>query len=207
MILHDLIESFLRGIDGRVGKYLRRVYYRSKLKRCGQKLAIEPGVHILNPSLIEIGDNVWIDRNVVLIAGKINEKQANFKRIENQFFKGTEGEIHIGSFSHIGIGTVIQGHGGVFMDDYCTTSAGCKIYSYSNDLKKSRTGTLVDTGYILHPVMMERNVWLGLNCILLGHHVGMNTFVKPNSVITQHLPSNVIFDGPTGETKNREFDA
>ncbi|MBK9983471.1 MAG: hypothetical protein IPP15_13980 [Saprospiraceae bacterium] len=159
-----------------------------RLKKCGKGVVIESGVHIVNSSKIEIEDHVWIDRNTILIAGEIKNSSYPTRIIENPSFKGRLGEIHIGSFSHIGIGTIIQGHGGVYIDRYCTTSAGCKIYSFSNDPGKCKTGTMMNTSYVIHPVMMEENVWLGLNAILLGHCVGRDTFIKPNSVIVKDTP-------------------
>ena len=205
MILYDLIETFLRGIEGRIGRYLRYGYYKMRLKQCGRGVVIDSGVHIIQPSMIELGDRVWIDRNAILIAGKIETQEKNFRTIQNPYFKGQSGEIHIGSYSHIGIGTIIQGHGGVFMDHYCTTSAGCKIYSFSNDPERSRKGTMIDTAYIVHPVMVEENVWLGLNTIVLGHHIGKNSFVKPNSVIYKDVSADTIYDGVSDQSIPRNL--
>lgn len=195
MILFDVIESLLRGIEGRMGQLLRYYYFKLRFKKCGRNVIIESGVHISNPGMIELGDDIWIDKNVILIAGKIKDVEKHSRIIENHFFKGSIGEIHIGSNSHIGISTIIQGHGGVYMDKYCTTSAGCKIYSFSNDPKTNKKGTMIETSYIIHPVMLQENAWLGLNTVLLGHCIGTNSFVKPNSVIYKDVPANFIYDG------------
>lgn len=205
MILFDIAESFLRGIEGRTGRYLRYVYYKMRLKQCGRGVVIDSGVHIIQPSMIELGERVWIDRNVILLAGKVDSLGKDIRTVENRYFKGNMGEIHIGSYSHIGIGTIIQGHGGVYMENYATTSAGCKIYSFSNDPGKGKKGTMIDTGYIVHPVMVEENVWLGLNTIVLGHHIGRNTFVKPNSVIYKDIPPDVIYEGLSDQSSPRNL--
>lgn len=204
MIVFDVIESFLRGIEGRIGQILRYYYFKLRFKKCGRNVVIESGVHITRPSMIELGNDIWIDKNVILIAGKIKGVESHSRTIENQFFKGAIGEIHIGSNSHIGIGTIIQGHGGVYIDKYCTMSAGCKIYSFSNDPRTNKKGTMIETQYIIHPVMMQENAWLGLNTVLLGHCIGSNSFIKPNSVIYKDVQANVIYDGITDRLTPRE---
>jgi acetyltransferase-like isoleucine patch superfamily enzyme len=46
------------------------------------------------------------------------------------------------------------------------------------------------------PVVIEDNVWLGLNSIVLkGVTIGKNTVVGANSVVTKSLPENVIAAG------------
>jgi len=46
------------------------------------------------------------------------------------------------------------------------------------------------------PVLLEKNVWLGVNVIILkGVSVGENTLVAAGSVVTRTLPSNVIAGG------------
>jgi galactoside O-acetyltransferase len=202
MIVHDLIESFLRGIDGGLGRFLRYHYYRRRLASCGQGVVIDAGVHLVNPKSMHIGDNVWIDRNVVIIAGKVktHTERDRFIQITDEV---AEGEVRIGKQSHIGIGTIIQGHGGVYLSQYCTTSAGCKIYSYSNDVSQSQKGTMQDSSYIIHPVFIGFNTWLGLNAIVLGHRIGDNSFVKPNTVVTCDVPDNCIY-GNDGSKKRFE---
>lgn len=189
MIL-SLIESCLRGIGGRAGRYLRFGYYKLRLRKCGRGVFIDTGVHLINPSRISLEDGVWVDKNVILIAGALPLKAEKVKRIENLSFQGIEGEIHVGAYSHIGLMTVIQGHGGVRLGRYCTTSAGVKIYSLSNDPKKCPTGTMKDPAYIIHPVEIGENVWLGINVTVLGHTIRDNAFVKSHHLVYSDIPYN-----------------
>lgn len=203
MIIFDLYEALIRGLDGPAGRYLRYTYYRRRLKRCGKHVVIDCGVYILKPSMIELGDNVWLDKYSVLLAGEVDLMGKEVKCIENNFFTGQAGTIQIGDHSHIGIGTVIQGHGGVSIGRHFTSSAGCKIYSLSNDPENCKTGTMLNAEYIIHPVSMGENVWLGLQCVVLGHHIGSNTFIKPNSVVLSDIPSGIIHDGQGNQSKKR----
>jgi len=203
MIFFDFIESLIRGLSGPVGRFLRYRYYKIRLKRCGKGVVIDCGVYIVNPSCIELGNNVWIDKNVVLLAGEIDLKDRVSRIVENPHYLGKAGEIKIGDYSHVGIDTIIQGHGGVSLGSYFTSSAGCKIFSHSNDPKKCISGTLLNSRYTIHPVSMGENVWIGLHCIVLGHHIGNNTFVGPNTIIYNDIPEGITFMGEDIPTRQR----
>jgi acetyltransferase-like isoleucine patch superfamily enzyme len=204
--LAKLLEDLLRGISGPLGIRLRRVWYQRRLSRCGSGLIVEPGVHFLGPEHIELGDSVWIDRNAILVAGPPRETARILTR--RVMAHGQEGKLRIGDSSHLGIGTIIQAHGGVTIGDHFTSSAGVKIYSYSNDPDKCRKGTVdingADPGYILMPVEIGRNVWLGLDVILIGHRVGDDSFVMPKSVVKTDICENTVSDGnPARPTRSR----
>ncbi len=201
------IEGLIRNIGGGVGIRIRRFYYKRRLKSCGKSLTIAPNVFIEKPALVSVGDNVWIDKGAILIAGKLSHSD-NVKWIENANFKGSAGEILIGNCVHIGISTIIQGHGGVEIGNFFTTSAGCKIYSLSNDPDKCRGGTMScgaqKAFYVQSPLFVGDNVWLGLNVSLLKGCVFDDTFVQPNSVIVKNLGPNVIAGGfPAQKIRNR----
>lgn len=206
MILHDVIESLLRGIDGPVGRRFRAWYYRRRLKSCGRDVCIDSGVYIIHPEKVTIGDNVWLDKRVILIAGEAQITGRPSRNFPNSAYSGQAGEIRIGSDSHIGIDTLIQGHGGVSIGREFTTSAGCKIYSMSNDPGKCRTGTMKDPAYVMKPVVIGDNVWLGLNVVVLGCHIHDDVFIRPNTVVYRDIPANVIHGG-AGYSQIRRFPA
>lgn len=46
------------------------------------------------------------------------------------------------------------------------------------------------------PVVIEDNVWLGMNVVVLkGVHIGKNSLIGANSVVTKDIPANVIAVG------------
>ena len=194
-----MIGDLIRNISGPLGIGLRRLYYKRLLKMAGKGLVIETGVYFQSPGNISIGDYVWIDKNCLLIAGKLPEKK-KLKRVNKGAGIPEEGEIRIGSNTHLGIGTIIQGHGGVQLEDNFTSSAGCKIYSFSNDYRNSRHGTNEAGGqsppaYILGPIRIGRNVWLGLNVSVLSTDIGEDTFIMPNSVVSKPVQKNAVAQG------------
>jgi acetyltransferase-like isoleucine patch superfamily enzyme len=194
-----MIGDMIRNISGPLGIRLRRLYYRKRLRTAGKGLVIETGVFFQSPGDITVGDHVWIDKNCVLIAGRLPEKK-KIKRVNAGAGSPKEGEILIGSNSHVGIGTIIQGHGGVKLDDNFTSSAGCKIYSFSNDYRQCRNGTTeagnqYSPAYILGPIRIGRNVWLGLNVSILSTDIGEDVFIMPNSVVSKPVQKNAVAQG------------
>ena len=202
-LISHLLEDLLRGLSGPLGYRLRQYWYGKRLARCGNNLRIEPGVHIVGADHISLGDNVWLDRGVVLIAGKPRPSVRIVKG------SGPEGFLEIGSDSHIGIQTVIQAHGTVRVGDCFTTSAGTKIYSFSNDPAECRSGTTEfgrnNPGYRVTPVNIGRNVWLGLDVLIIGGSIGDNCFLRPQTVVTGEIPAGYIVDGPKAELRARRF--
>ncbi len=198
-LLCHFIEDIIRNISGPIGIRLRRSYYKRRLGATGAKLVIDTGVSFQGPQDVYLGNHVWIDKNCVFIAGKIEPASG---AIFNKTVSGTntmEGRIQLGSYTHIGIGAIIQGHGGVSAEDYFTSSAGCRIYSFSNDYRNCHTGTVespsVKSAYILGPVLIGRNVWIGLGVSVISTEIGDDTFILPHSVVFEPIGKNGIAGG------------
>jgi acetyltransferase-like isoleucine patch superfamily enzyme len=206
-----MISDLIRHISGSLGIRLRRVYYKRLLKSAGSGLVIETGVFLHSPGDISVGDQVWIDKNCILIAGKLPEKK-KIKRVNDGDDGPNEGEIQIGSNSHLGIGTIIQGHGGIRLQDDFTSSAGCKIYSFSNDYRNCRNGTNEagaqnSPAYILGPVRIGRNAWLGLNVSVLSTNIGDDVFIMPHSVVSRPIAKNTVAQGSPAVSIHDRFES
>ena len=202
-LLCNLVEDALRGLSGPLGVRLRRAWYRKRLSRCGANLRIEPGVHILGTQDIALGDNVWLDRGAVLIAGKPKMTA----RVVNS--SEPTGAMVIGDDCHIGVGCLIQAHGGVVIGDFFTMSAGAKVYSFSNDPAECRKGTTEygenDPGYRVTPVTIGRNVWIGLDALVIGGRIGDDCFLRPQTIVTGEVPAGCIVDGRIGRLRAPRF--
>jgi acetyltransferase-like isoleucine patch superfamily enzyme len=154
-----------------------------------------------------VGDDVWIDKNVVIIAGPAPHGKKRDLQPRSPLAPQA-GRVMIGSKSHIGIGTVIQGHGGAMIAEHFTTSPYCLIVSQSNDYNKCRHGTIPsgdnDVYYIESPVCIGYNVWLGARVSVFGHKIGSNTFVRPGSLVISDIAPNTVADGsPAKSVRNR----
>lgn len=197
-ILLSSVADALRHIGGPLGVRLRRTFYRSYLSECGRGLVIDTGVSLIEPEWISLGDNVWIDKNVVIIAGPAPRHERVEVRTKCSS-KLAPGRVTIGSGAHIGIGTVIQGHGGITIGKRFTTSPYCLIFSQSNDYRKCREGTMTITEeevyYLRTPVCIGDNVWLGAHVSVFGHTIGSDTFVRPGSLVISDIAPNTVADG------------
>jgi len=194
-VVLGLIADLLRNIGGLVGIRLRRGFYRILLGKCGKNLVIDIGVSLIEPGWLSFGDNVWIDKNVVIIAGLA--PHAEVERRARLHCDAEPGHVAIGDNSHIGIGTIIQGHGGIKIGRNFTTSPYCSIFSQSNDYRKCREGTNrgVQVYYLQTPVCISDNVWLGIHVSVFGHIIGGDSFVQPGSVVTSDIAPNSVAGG------------
>jgi len=211
----EITRFFITYIPGGSGRKIRYWYYKEKFKRCGRNVLIDEGVIIQNPKWISLGDNVWIDKYSILMAGKLKNQFKMLKRIENKNFTWVEGELIIGSGVHIGISNILQAHGGLYIGNNVTLSAGVKIYSLSNYPyfgEKTEIVTFANcmvhdqnkVPYILAPIVIEDGVWIALDCLVLGGTIGKNSFISSQSIVYKDIPKNSYACGnPAKKVKER----
>lgn len=202
-IINHLIRDFIRNISGPLGIRLRRLYYGRKFKKCGSNLVISEGVYIDYPQNISLGNNVWIDKGVIIISGKLDRPNMIHKT-ENV----SRGFLKIGDNSHIGIRSILQAHGGLTIGDYFTSGTDSKIYTLSNDVSLSKNGThnadKEKLYYRENSIEIGNNVWCGMNTILLAGPIGNNVFLHPNSVCYSAIEENAVVSGnPAIKIKSR----
>lgn len=202
----QIIESLIRNVSGVLGLKLREFYYARRFGKCGKNLRVDIGVVFEGIADIFIGDNVWIDKYCVLLAGDvhISKKKVTFKKSNVYIYK--DGELHIGSNSHLSPQCVIQAYGGVMIDEYFTASSGCKIYSLSNDVNKCKMGTYFseEIFYVKSQIVIGKNVWLGLNSIVLGGNIEHDSFIAPNSLVINNITKNsFVMGSPAVRIKDR----
>lgn len=129
----------------------------------GTNVSISDDVIFHNPQNLIIGDNVRIDTQCILIAGK-NTK------------------ITLGSYIHIGAGTYMFGNAGnITLEDYSGTSSRCTLYTSNDDYTE---------GYMTNPMTPEDRRKVKIGDIILKKHVvvGCYTVILPN-VILAHATS------------------
>ena len=135
--------------------------------RFGKNVSISNDVIIHNPQNVEIGDNVRIDAQCILIAGK------NFN-------------IKIGSNVHISIGCVYYGNSGnITLEDYCCTSGRCMLYTCNDDYTE---------GFLTNPTVDESLKKLTAGDIILKKHcvVGANSVILPGVILNEATSSGAF---------------
>lgn len=205
-IFREFFESWLRPLGGPIGRKLRIWYYRKRLKACGENCVIEEGVYITNPHLITFGNNVWIDKNTILVAGAFDKNSRQFKEKGNKQIPW--GELHIGEGCHIAPFSLIQAHGGVQIGNNVTVASGAKIYSLShhyrnlNDKRDQKRYSFSSTAPLKDQFMIVGNVRIGDNAA-----IGVNAVILPGTTIPEGTWIGVLCSPKPGEilTKNEIY--
>jgi acetyltransferase-like isoleucine patch superfamily enzyme len=209
-IFSDFIILFITNLPGALGDKLRYIFYKTRLKSIGRNVLIDTGVSFSGTRLISIGDNVHIDKNCIISTGI---------RLQGQLFRKNsielstnEGEIFIGDNIHICPNCILVGYGGLYIDSNSTISAGTKLYSLTNIAynpdNRSEVISIMpyeQAPFLIGPIVLRSNVWLGLNCIVMPNVViGENSFVSSNSLVVASFGSNSYIGGEPAEfIKNR----
>lgn len=210
IIVNDIVKLFVIYMPGPFGFRLRYFYYKLRFKSMGKNVRIDVGVHIDGAELISIGNNVYIDKNCIFATGK--KLIGNVSRKPNSSFDGEAGEIIIGDNIHIAQFCILMGYGGLKIHDNCVMSAGCKVYSLTNTphdpLCPDKIISIMPyekAPFLLSPVVLHCNVWLGLNAIVMPSVViEKNSFCVSNSLVIKSLPENSYAAGqPAALVRNR----
>lgn len=210
--------GFITGLPGECGSGLRYSYWKRRLKTIGKGVRIDCGVYFQNPQYISVGDNTWIDRNVIILAG-LDRSQREKIRIENPDYLYEQGHVHIGSHIHIPPNCIISGiDSGVYISDGCGLAAGCKIYAFSHHYRSAKDpqnknikfGSMVppdEQCLMSGPVYLGANVGLALNTVILpGVSIRENSFVAINSVVYKgRYPANSLLQGSPAKVVGERF--
>ena len=216
-IFRDIRLMLITNMPGKTGEMWRYKYYKARLRSLGENVKFEPGVFISGPEFISIGHNCWIDKYVILLAGKPFRGTRKIFSKPNDNYSGEIGEICIGDNCHIAPYVFVSGLGGVKIGSNLTLAAGAKVYSFSHhyrDLSHPDITTIFkfssmspqdEQALILSPVVIENDSAVGLNSIILpGSTIGKGSWVGVNSVVAHSIPSNVIAKGnPAKPFKDR----
>ena len=91
-------------------------------------------------------------------------------------------------------GTVIGASGSVILGNRVLCGANTVITDF--DWHNIQPGNRSTGKYAPAPVVIENNVWIGLNSVVLkGVRIGENSIIGANSLVTHDIPPNVIAAG------------
>jgi acetyltransferase-like isoleucine patch superfamily enzyme len=210
-VLSDVIKLFVIYMPGGLGFRLRYFYYKSRFKRIGKNVRIDVGVHIDGAELVSVGSNVHIDKYCVIATGR--NLIGKIYKENNPDYLGRPGEISIGDDVHIAQFCILMGYGGISIGNKCVTSAGCKVYSLTNTSNDpSEPEKLISiqpynqAPFLLGPVVLNENVWLGLNAIVMPSvSIGKDSFCISNSLIFKSFSENSVLAGQPAVLLRRRF--
>ncbi len=206
-IIADFRKMLVLYLPGETGMRLRRSYYSKRFRSCGRDLCIETNVHIADPSLIVVGDNVTIRENVILNTGRNQAEDHRDVMALTSPETHERGLVIIGSNSRIAFGAVILGYGGVKIGEKCGIGPGAVILSESFHYKgkdkdriyKYSQGALPEEQCVLQGLVELRDgAGIASHVIVLpGAVIGRDSWVAPGSVVRVRgrVEDNVIAKG------------
>ncbi|MDH4366658.1 MAG: acyltransferase [Dehalococcoidia bacterium] len=215
----SLIRLLVIYMPGPTGHGLRYHYYKRRLRHLGKDVTIGEGVLMFNPEFISIGDNAWIDKYCILMAGKPHIGQRIVYTKELPEFTYRTGEIAIGDNCHIAPNCIIQAHGGVQIGRDVAIGGGTKFYSFVNNYRDPKHPSNKDifytpraqenqTCYTLAPIVIGDNVGISVNCLILeGTIIERDSYITPFSQVRGRIQSNTVAGGvPAKRIKERFSD-
>lgn len=180
------IENLLRYIDGPIGVKLRYSYYKNRLGACGKNIIIDTGVFILSPKHVFLKDNIWIDKNVIILAGTSADKRT-IKFKDNPKYLFNVGELHIDAEVHIAPNVILQSHGGISVGKRVGIAAGSNLYSLSHHYRNLLNKTDLKK-YFFTPMAPAEDQSMISSPIVIsdGSAIGLNTVVLPGTVVPKN---------------------
>ena len=158
----------------------REPVFRYRCRRVGRRLNLEGAPPlIIGNGRIEIGDDVHIGSPCTWDVGP----QAELI-IGNRVSLNYRGVISVTRSVRIGDDTLIAGEVGIFDNTNHPVSPAQRLAKGA--LSAAEIG----------PVVIGRNVWIGIHCIIMrGVTIGDNSVVAAGSVVTKSVPPNTVVAG------------
>jgi maltose O-acetyltransferase len=140
---------------------------------------IHRSVEVRSPDRLELGDNVLVDRGVLLHCGGMD-------------WSVPEARIALGSHTYVGPNCVLFGGGGIEIAEAVLIAPGVVIASHQHTFEDSDRD-IREQPLDFGEVVIERNVWIGSNATILpGVRIRSGTVVGAGAVVSRDLPAGVL---------------
>lgn len=161
------------------GKPVRRLF-----RKIGKGVIFEPGIRVLHPENIEIGDYVYIGHDTFI----------------NSYHKG---KIIIGEGTWIGQGCFLHGAGGIRIGSHVGIAPHVKILTSVHDVGSNKR-PVITCPLKFASVTIEDGCDIGIGSIvLLGITIGKGCVIGAGSVVTKNIPAYEIWAGVPAEKLRR----
>jgi len=179
------IVSYLIGISCLLMRRADRRFHLGK----GIKVYGRPILDVRGKCTISIGDNVTIDSRNVGYFGSMFGPVKLFADID-----GASISIGANTFIH---GSCLHAYNRIDIGENCLIAANTQIVdSDGHDPFPSRPEDRLKVKPTGIPIVIEDNVWIGMNCIILkGVHVGTGAVVGAGSVVRHDVPAYCLASG------------
>jgi acetyltransferase-like isoleucine patch superfamily enzyme len=176
--LRDWITGLLGIVPERIGRLLRRLYYRGALAASGKRLSVGRNVEIVCPGNIRLGDEAY------LVDGAILRARGNARlTIGNRFAANGNARIVADNGEEIMIGT-------------CVMVGPNAVIRASNHRTDDTGRPMLDQGQTGGRIVIGDDAWIGVNAVIvLNVTIGSHVIAAAGAVITRDVPDYAVVAG------------
>jgi acetyltransferase-like isoleucine patch superfamily enzyme len=176
-------------------RYVQNIKNRMIFGHYGRNVYLFPGVNIVRPRYISIGDNVTIGRGTDIYVHPTHSDWKDYM-------------IRIGNNVHIGSHNIIGARKSIVLEDNILIGPHVMIGDHSHHYENIdipiRLQEVTEGG----PVRIERDGWIGANVFILPNvTIGRHSVVGANSVVNRDIPPySVAVGAPARVIKQYDFE-
>jgi len=177
-----------------IWRYVQNVRNRLVFASYGRDVYIFPGVHILRPRFISIGDHVTIGRDTDIY---VHPPHSDLK----------ECIIRIGNNVHIGSHNIIGARKSIILEDNVLIGPHVMIGDHSHRYENIEIPVKLQGVTEGGPIRIEKDSWIGANVFILPNvTIGQHSVVGANSVVNRDIsPYSVAVGVPARVVKKFDF--
>ncbi len=161
----------------------------------GRNVYIFPGVHIIRPKYISIGDNVTIGNDTDIFVHPL-------RRDSKEFI------IQIGNSVHIGRSNILGARKSIILEENVLVGPHVMIGDHSHRYENVDIPVKMQETTEAGPVRIERDSWIGANVFILPNvTIGRHAVIGANAVVNRDIPAFSVAVGvPARVIRRYNFD-
>ena len=176
--LKDWFEFFIRYIPGKVGFFIRELYFKKRISYPFKNNRFESGIIIDYPRNIKFGSNSYFGIDCKIYASEYS----NIKIGSNVTFN-----------SNVMINA--RGKGKIIIGDEVLIGPNVVLRSNNHSYEKLDQ-PIISQGMTEGEIIIENNVWIGSNCVILPNcRIGKGAIIAAGAVVTADVETNCIVGG------------
>jgi acetyltransferase-like isoleucine patch superfamily enzyme len=175
-------------------RYFKNIRNRLIFGHYGRNVYIHPGVRIVRPRFISIGDHVTIGTDTDIYVHPIDRDSKELI-------------IQIGHHVHIGRNNIIGARKSVIFEENVLIGPHVMVGDHSHHYEDLDIPIQLQEATEAGPVRIERDSWIGANVLILPHvTIGRHSVVGANSVVNRDIaPYSVAVGVPARVIKRYDF--
>jgi acetyltransferase-like isoleucine patch superfamily enzyme len=201
LIRFELVNLFFSWIPGALGLWARKIFYPPLFRRVGRGAVFGRNITFRHPHKISLGENCFIDDNVVLDAkGEANkglELGDNVYIGRNTILSCKEGDIIVGDHGNISANCSLLSETEIRLGKHCFLAGNCYLVAGGNhSFDDVNTPIMFQPSLSKGGIRIADDVWLAAGVIVLdGVTIERGCVVGAGAVVTGSLPEYSLVVG------------